>query len=358
MMFTFARWLVLPLVAALTSAASAQTVLFSDGFENGLGHWVPSGLWNAEAATDACGAARAPFPEGTHGAYYGIDGVCNYDTVGVANAGTLTLATPVAIPATTPTAWLHFWQHLAVEDDSCVHQYDLSFVDASTDGGATWENLSTNCFGNLQQPPSAWYPRSVNLFSYRGQSILVRFRFESRDEQLNHPFGWMIDAVEFTAEPGLRNCGAFCPCANTSPGSPTFGPLSRGCRHSFGGYGELAGDGTASVSNDSLALHASALPPNAGAILLESLAGWVPEPFGDGTLCLIGSLRRVAAHTASAGASTWPGPGDPPLSAALQAVVPPAGLRVDYQVYFRDVASFCTPATFNATNSYSVVWTP
>lgn len=358
MMFTFARWLVLPLVAVLTSAASAQTVLFSDGFESGLGHWVPSGLWNPEAATDACGAARAPFPEGTHGAYYGIDGVCNYDTVGVANAGALTLATPVAIPATTPTAWLHFWQYLATESSACVNEFDLTFVDASTNGGATWENLSINCFGDFSQPPEAWYPRSVNLFSFRGQSILVRFRFESRDEQLNGTFGWMIDAVELTAEPGTRGCGAFCPCANTSPGSPIHGPLPRGCGHSFGAYGELAGDGTASATNDTLALRASALPPNAGSILLESLNASNPAPFGDGTLCLIGALRRVAAHTASGGASTWPGPSDPPLSTALQAAVPPAGLSVTYQVYFRDVASFCTPATFNATNSYRVVWTP
>ncbi len=243
------RSFVLPLVVVLSSAVSAQTVLFSDGFENGLGQWIPSGLWNLEAATDACGAARAPFPEGTHGAYYGLDGVCDYDTVGVANAGELTLTTPVAIPATTPTAWLHFWQYVATEGDACLNEFDLSFVDVSTNGGATWTNLSVNCFGDFSQPPEVWYPRSIDLFAFRGQSVLVRFRFETRDEVANTHFGWMIDDVEFTAEPGTRGCAVFCPCSNTAPGSPIHGPLPRGCGHSSGSYGELAGDGAASASS-------------------------------------------------------------------------------------------------------------
>ncbi|MBK7875493.1 MAG: hypothetical protein IPJ77_07040 [Planctomycetes bacterium] len=358
MISTLRRGLLLPLVAVLASAASAQTVLFSDGFENSLGQWIPSGLWNAEAATDACGALRAPFPEGTRGAYYGIDGVCNYDTVGAANAGALALATPVTIPATTPTAWLHFWQYVATESGVCQDGFDASFVDVSTNGGATWTNLAVNCFGDNEQAPEVWYPRSIDLSAFRGRSILVRFRFETQDGVLNAHFGWMVDDVEITAEPGTRGCAAFCPCSNTAPGAPTYGAVPRGCGHSFGAYGELAGDGTASVASDTLALHATALPPNAGAILLEALAASTPIPFGDGALCLIGILRRVAAHTASAGASTWPGPSDPPLSTALQAAVPPAGLSVTYQVYYRDVASHCTPATFNTTNSYRVVWSP
>lgn len=353
------RLLGLGFAAFVASAPlGAQTVLFSDGFEGGSGAWTATGLWNLESATDPCGAARAPFPDGTRCAYYGIDGVCNYDTVGVANAGALVLAAPVAIPASTPTAWLHFWQYVQVEGDVCFSLYDLSYVDVSTNNGATWTNVSVNCYGDFSEPPEVWYPRSIDLTPFRGQSILVRFRIDTVDEQFNGYFGWMIDAVEFTAEPGTRGCAAFCPCSNSAPGSPIHGPLPRGCGHSSGSYGELAGDGTASASNDTLALHARALPPNAGAILLESLSVASPVAFGDGALCLTGTLRRVVAHTASAGASTWPGPSDPPLSTALQTAVPPAGLTVTYQVYFRDVASFCTPETFNTTNSYRVVWTP
>ncbi|MBK7875492.1 MAG: immune inhibitor A [Planctomycetes bacterium] len=352
------RSLVPPLVVVLSSVVSAQTVLFSDGFENGLGNWIPSGLWNPEAATDTCGAVRAPFPEGTHAAYYGIDGVCNYDTPPTANSGALTLATPIAIPATTPTARLEFHQTLRVEQDTCWGPYDYSQIDVSTDGGATWTHVAANCVGDHTLAPVAWHQRAIDLTAYRGQSILLRFLFETMDEQLNDLFGWMIDDVEVLADPGIRGCAVFCPCNTMPPGWPHFGGLPLGCGHSFGSFSLLEGNGSPTLANDTLVLHVSALPPNAGSILLESLDGTSVTPFGDGFLCLTGALRRVAAHTASGGASTWPGPSDPPLSTALQSAVPAAGLTVSYQVYFRDVASFCTPATFNTTNSYRVVWMP
>jgi len=97
--------------------ASAQTVLFSDGFENGLANWSTTGLWHLVDTSDTCGALAAPFPEGTHCAYYGIPGACNFDT-GVWNSGELTLLTPIVLPAAGPAVSLHCWTQQ--KSESCA----------------------------------------------------------------------------------------------------------------------------------------------------------------------------------------------------------------------------------------------
>lgn len=357
-MFFPIRLAFLVLLAA-APRASAQTVIFSEGFENGLGPWTATGLWSILGATDPCGLPRSPFPGGTHAAYYGDTLLCTYDTPGVANAGELTLVTPIAIPASTPRAWLGFRQRLEREPFGiCAPDYlDRTNVDVSIDGGATWITSNTNCDQEFTLAGDVWLPYQVDLTGYRGQSLLVRFSFQTVNASDNAHFGWMIDDVTVTAESGQRECQSLCPCNNQAWVFPFTSTTPFGCRNSFQGYGDLAGDGLTSLASDSLTLRARALPTNAAGILLEALSTGPNLVFGDGILCLAAPLRRVSAQTATNGVLSWPSAGAPGLSSALQASVPPAGLTVHYQVYYRDVASFCTPATFNTTNSYRVVWT-
>jgi hypothetical protein len=52
----------------------------------------------------------------------------------------------------------------------------------------------------------------------------------------------------------------------------------------------------------------------------------------------------------------WFAAGDPPLS--VTGLVPPAGGTRVAQVWYRNSATFCTPATFNLTNGVEVTWAP
>ena len=66
---------VLPVLAALALAASApaQQVVFSEGFESGLGAWTATGLWNLVKLTDrmglVLGLAMGNVTQGTGGPF-------------------------------------------------------------------------------------------------------------------------------------------------------------------------------------------------------------------------------------------------------------------------------------------------
>jgi hypothetical protein len=70
-------------------------------------------------------------------------------------------------------------------------------------------------------------------------------------------------------------------------------------------------------------------------------------------LCAGGSLVRLAVKTNAASASSFPGVGDPSVSAA--GLVTGAGTRY-YQVWYADAAAFCSSDTFNFTNGVGVTW--
>lgn len=78
-------------------------------------------------------------------------------------------------------------------------------------------------------------------------------------------------------------------------------------------------------------------------------------PFGDGLMCAGGQILRLGSKINAAGASHYPQQGDQPLS--VRGMVAP-GMVVNYQCWYRNAASFCTPQTFNLTNAVQVQWTP
>jgi hypothetical protein len=158
---------------------------FADTFEGGYTKWTMTGLWNPEAQADACGSLVSPFPSPTNAAYYGVDGVCNYNN-GAANSGSLTMASPVLIGA---NATFNFWSYETTEcNGNC--SWDKRFVDISTDGGSIWTNIWVS-----GGPETSWHEANIDLTPYAGSQILVRFRFDTGDSVSNNYFGWMVDNV-------------------------------------------------------------------------------------------------------------------------------------------------------------------
>ncbi len=193
---------------AVADPASGGPVLFVDDFESGYGNWAMNGLWNPEAESDPCGAIVVPFPSPSNSAYFGQDGICTYST-GTTVTGTLTLLTPINLP-TEGMPRLTFWSYEdtenvslensvseggeahSVNEESALPSWDRRYVEISTDDGASWILL-----GELESELH-WYLVDFDLRPYAGQTVLIRFRFDSVDAITNNYFGWMVDNVQIT----------------------------------------------------------------------------------------------------------------------------------------------------------------
>ena len=148
--------------------------------------------------------------------------------------------------------------------------------------------------------------------------------------------------------------GTACPCANESL------PLAQaGCLNSSLAGAALRGAGNASISADALGLDVTHLPGGVSCLLFQAantVAGGQGALVGDGLVCINGNARRLVVRAASAaGTLHYPQAGDPLISVLGFAT---AGQSLNYQVWHRDPASYCTAATTNFTNALRVLWQP
>jgi hypothetical protein len=137
--------------------------------------------------------------------------------------------------STVDTATLEFWAWYDIEVD-----WDYAYVEISTDGGQTWEILTTpsctttdpngNSFGCAYTGKSGggarseWVHQRVDLSPYVGQEVLVRFEYIT-DDAINQP-GFALDDVaipeigyvsDFEADGGGWEPGGFMRHANVLP---------------------------------------------------------------------------------------------------------------------------------------------
>jgi hypothetical protein len=168
----------------------------SDDVESGENLWstdgvpAPDGLWHI--------STRRPHA-GTSSWYYGQEATGTYNT-GAANDGSL-ISTPINLCNAT-TASLNFWSWYFTENDPLyVNNYDRKFVDISSDYGTTWTRLfQLRTDNDPANPLGTWQQIPIDLSAYVGQSVQIRFYFETRDAVLNDHEGWYIDDVSITSD--------------------------------------------------------------------------------------------------------------------------------------------------------------
>lgn len=141
-----------------------------------------------------------------------------------------------------------------------------------------------------------------------------------------------------------------CPCSNAGPVG-----IARGCVNSTGVGAAIAGTGNASVSQDSFALNVSGLPSTTPVLLFQGQNLGGGAVFGDGRLCLSGSVRRLSTRSSSAGVVTWPWFSSTKLSVLGQ--IPASGATVHYQAWYRNPLGPCASG-FNLSNSATRTWVP
>jgi len=207
-----------------------------------------------------------------------------------------------------------------LDDDGCpAGSVGRAFAVAQAGGAFDFQNLAANSF-----PP-------VEL------------------DAAGIPGVWLLRA-DCAGSVGAAYCfgdgsGTPCPCGNS-------GGAGRGCASSVNASGaKLEALGNAVVGADTVVLLGSGMP-NASALYFQGTTQ-VSTLFGDGLRCAGGSVIRLATKTNVAGASRYPGAGDPAVS--VRGAVPPGAVR-RYQVWYRNAAAFCTSSTFNLSNALTLAW--
>jgi serine protease AprX len=160
--------------------------VFLDDVEGGGANWTATGLWHITTdPADPCAEAHS----GSSSWYYGQDPPCDYD-VGDSNSGTLTLNAPVDLAGSLAPATLRFWSWEETENAS---GYDTRKVYLSEDGN-TWNEV-----WNSGNNAASWYPVEIDVSSYVGGDLYIRFEFDTVDNLYNDYRGWYVDDVEVLA---------------------------------------------------------------------------------------------------------------------------------------------------------------
>lgn len=167
------------------STLASNTSLLGDDVESGTGSWTATGLWHREASS-SCATPHS----GSAMWYYGQNSTCDYDN-GATNSGTLQSAS-MTLPAG-KTAQLSFWYATETEGGS---YWDARYVQVSTNGGTTWTNLAQIIDSD---DPLVWREKVIDLTSYAGQTIKLRFSFDTKDAYANWFQGWFIDDINVSS---------------------------------------------------------------------------------------------------------------------------------------------------------------
>lgn len=344
-------------IAISCASARAQTVVFQDGFENGFANWTASGFWNPVVDANTCMTSTTPFPEGATAAWYGNPATCNYVSAPQPNGGTLELVPWIQLPSNVASITLYY--ESAVYTEYCRNNYDWHWVQIYAQNGPNSGFVEPVCQYPNQPDPFPpftfpWHERRVDLTAYAGAQVRFAFTFGTGDIFLNDTLGWLVDDVRIVTEPGVPYCPSahpltFCPCAR-------YYGWGGGCNQSDGRSATLMSGGQASVGSDSLIFTAAHMPIGTMAVLFQgTLPVTATTPFGDGLMCVSGTMMRMGTSVAPNGSLTWP------LSTthlSVTGAVPPAGGDRYYQTWFRDIGVHCTAATFNLTSAEKVSWTP
>jgi bacillopeptidase F (M6 metalloprotease family) len=239
--------------------AAAATAPYTDGFENGLGHWwAHNGTWQIGAATTGPGGC---YGGSAQCAATVLDG--NYP-----NTNSSLVSPSFALPTVDAGEEIHlrFWHWFSFAE----HQFGVDegriYIEEQT-GPRAW-SAATLLTGYAGYSGAVWTRPSVDLSAYAGKTVRISFSL------INGPYadtsvGWYIDDVSIAVvlandiapfadgfENGLRHWWAHN--GTWQVGAATTGPGS--C---YGGSGQCAAtvlDGNYPNTNSSLVSPSIALP--------------------------------------------------------------------------------------------------
>jgi hypothetical protein len=218
------------------------TLLFEDA-ESGGSAWEATGQWHVSTRRAAAGA---------HSWWFGDEAAGTYDT-GARTFGTLTSS---LIDLTGVSGGLVEWDQFldgegfgaAIDLGGAGGAYlnaDSGRLMISSDNGASWRTIS-----HLAHDTTSFEHHQVNLSRYAGQTIRLRFDFDTFDGSSNAHEGWFIDNIrvsEIGGASGLPAAVADWPFEEAGAGSDvTLSDISTNRNHGLTrGFGAIAVPGVA-----------------------------------------------------------------------------------------------------------------
>jgi hypothetical protein len=169
-----------------TGSALSPNTLFFDDFESGGGNWAVTSLWHLQANSSCI---SPPYQSASNAMAFNEEVDCNYDTGGTAS-GSLAMNFDLAIPSQAESAELTWYDYIETEN---AFEYDVYSVDVSTNSGGSWTPLFSG-----YALDTVWNQETVDIVSFIGQSVRVRFLFDSVDSVSNGYDGWYVDDVSIT----------------------------------------------------------------------------------------------------------------------------------------------------------------
>ena len=173
------------------SPPTTAATLFFDDMESGTNGWVATGQWHRSIRRAA---------SGSYSWWFGQEASGDYDT-GARAFGTLT-SPPIDL--TSAAAAVVEWDQF-LEGEGFGAQANLgsgaagAYLNAdsgrlmiSTDAGASWRTISHLAHNSAG---SDFDHHRVNLSQYVGQSVQLRFDFDTFDADFNNHEGWFVDNV-------------------------------------------------------------------------------------------------------------------------------------------------------------------
>ena len=146
------------------SSSASSSILFSDDAEDGSTNWELDGFTLSSSYSHSS----------NYSFYSGYGNSINY---------TLTIKNPINISNST----LSFWCRYSIEED-----YDYVYIEISTDS-INW--VSLEAFTGDQY---SWIERTYDLSSYSGESIYIRFRYET--DSSYYYSGFYVDDITIANE--------------------------------------------------------------------------------------------------------------------------------------------------------------
>lgn len=260
------------------------------------------------------------------------------DSTGLVDAFTLQLSSVVSAGE---TCTLSYWAHGVPDFDP---QLGMIEIGISSTAGA----FGTLVFTGTLTAHSVWQQFTSTFTSpTSGGFLSIRAAVPDSWTHVDEFALTVVGSSTFCAGDGSATA---CPCGNNSPSGS-----GAGCLNSLGSGGLLGAGGTASIVSDSFVLSGSGMT-NAAALYFQGtnqLNGGLGFVFGDGLRCAGGTIIRLGTKVNAAGASQYPGAGDPSIS--VRGLVTAPGMRT-YQVWYRNAAPFCSSSTFNLTNGLAIDW--
>jgi len=170
-------------------ASSSETTIFFDDMESGTNGWTTAtsetdDLWH-QAEKDRDGQITTAW-------WCGDDDTSNYNTQNRINNSLISPS--IVLPAETPIT-LSFKENFYTEVG-----WDFCLVAISTNGGQSWTELrGTTSFEAeetaLSGSSGGWITSNCGLSDYSGQTVNIRFRFDTVDAASQGYPGWYVDDV-------------------------------------------------------------------------------------------------------------------------------------------------------------------